>query len=113
MATEYKTGDTFPDLSGTIQDSLGNAVNVSAAISMRLLATRQGGAETFTGVAVKDDIGDVPTRGRWHYVLQPTNLSVAGTYEIEIEVTWSTGKIETFPDNKGRNPTFLVTPDLG
>lgn len=112
MATEYKTGDTFPDLSGTVQDASGSAVNISTATSIRLVAKRQSGSEVIAGVAVKDDIGDTPTRGKWHYVLQTSDLSVAGTWEVEIEVTWTTGKIETFPDNAGRNPTFLVTADL-
>jgi hypothetical protein len=112
LATEYKTGDTFPDLAGTIQDASGNAINVSTATSIRMVAKRTGGTEVITGTTIKDDDGTVPLRGRWHYVFASGDLAVAGTYEVEVEVTWTAGKIETFPDAQSRNPTFVVTPDL-
>lgn len=112
MATEYKTGDTFPLLRGTVKDSAGSAVNIFSATSIRMVAKRVGGAELVTGTTTKLDDNTVPLRGRWEYDFAPADLAVAGSYEVEVEVTWSAGNIETFPDNSSRNPTFTVTEDL-
>lgn len=107
---EYKTGDNYPSIAGVISDASG-AVNISTAVSLRFLA--KSGATTIIGTAVKDDVGDVPTRGTWHYVWGVSDLLVAGTYSVEIEVTWPSSKIETFPSSAANNPTFLVSADLG
>ena len=109
---EYKTGDTSPDITGTVTDALG-AVNIFTALSIRFIATNKTTPGTpIAGAAVKVDDGTAPLRGKWKYVWGASDLTVAGTYETEIEVTWTTGKIETFPNNKSRNPTFVVTDDL-
>lgn len=112
MATEYKTGDTWPPIEGTVTDADDNAVDISTASSVRFIAKKTGGVETITGTAENLDIGDLPTRGRWRYTWEAGDLDVAGVYQVEIEVTWQVGQIETFPDKDSRNPTFDVTPDL-
>lgn len=112
MATEYKTGDTFPPIKGTVLDANNAAVNVFTATSLRFIAKRVGGNEVITGAATKIDDGTLGLRGRWQYTWGSSDLSVAGDYETEIEVTWSVGNIETFPDNKTRNPVFNVSADL-
>lgn len=109
MAVEYKTGDTTPDLTGTVTDANG-PVNIFTATSLRFIS--KNGINTVTGAAVKIDDGTVPLRGKWKYVWAPTDLSIAGDWEVEIEVTWSAGKIETFPNSKTRNPHYTVTDDL-
>lgn len=110
MAVEYKTGDTTPDITGTVTDASG-PVNIFSATSIRFIA-KNGSNPVIAGVAVKIDDGTVPLRGKWKYVWGATDLSISGTWEVEIEVTWSAGKIETFPNAKGRNPSFTVTDDL-
>jgi hypothetical protein len=107
---EYKTGDTSPDITGTVSDANG-PVNIFGATSIRFIAKAASGSP-IAGTAVKIDDGTVPLRGKWKYVWGASDLAVAGSYEVEIEVTWSAGKIETFPNAKGRNPTFVVTDDL-
>lgn len=107
---EYKTGDNYPSIAGTVADANG-PVNISTAVSLKFVA--KSGATTITGVAVKDDVGDVPTRGTWHYVWITTDLAVAGTYQVEIEVTWPSSKVETFPSLGTANPTFIVSQDMG
>jgi hypothetical protein len=94
----YYTGDTWPPLSGTVKDAGGNAVNISTATSIRMVA--KSGATIITGATANDDDGSNPNRGRWHYNWAAADLSVAGDYIPEIEVTWdavsSPPKIETF-----------------
>lgn len=113
MATEFKTGDTSPDITGTVTDANG-PVNISTATALKFIAV--SGAKVITGAAVNLDIGDVPTRGKWRYVFTATDLNTVGDFEAEIEVTFPGGpptKITTFPNAKSRNPRFTVTADLG
>jgi hypothetical protein len=112
MATEYKTGDSYPPIRGTVKDNTGAAVAISTATTVRMIAKRVGGTETVTGATVKLDDGSTPLRGRWEYQLATSDLAVAGDYEVELEVTWPGGKIETFPDNQSRNPVITVSADL-
>lgn len=112
MPTEYKTGDTWPPIKGTVTDADEAAVNIFTATSVRFIAKKVGGTEVVTGVATKLDDGTVPLRGRWQYTWASNDLSVAGDYEVEIEVTWSAGQIETFPDAASRNPKYNVSTDL-
>lgn len=112
MPTEYKTGDTWPPIKGTVTDANDAAVNIFTATSIRFIAKKVGAADTVTGAAVKLDDGTLGLRGRWQYTWAPSDLSVAGSWEVEIEVTWTAGQIETFPDNASRNPQYVVTADL-
>jgi hypothetical protein len=106
---EYRTGDNYPPITGTVTDGAGAAVNISTAVSVRFVAV--SGATVITGSTTNLDVGDVPTRGTWRYSWGASDLSVAATYEFEIEVTWPSSKIQTFPSSKLRAPTFLVTAD--
>jgi hypothetical protein len=106
---EYKTGDTFPAISGTISDANG-PVNIFAASSIRFIA--KTGSTVIAGAATKIDDNTVPLRGKWSYSWGPSDLLAAGTYTCELEVTWSTGVIETFPSKDTNNPTFTVSADL-
>jgi hypothetical protein len=112
---EYKTGDTFPPISGVARDESGNPVDIHLAESARFVAKGKGPTPaTISGAVTIVDDGTVPLRGKYTYNWAPTDLSVADTYEAELEVTWTTVplKIQTFPSNKANNPTFIVTADL-
>lgn len=104
---EWKTGDTTPDIAGQVTDD-GGAVDISGASSVRFIAVCPDREDPIEGVC------NVPAgaSGIWSYTWASDDLDTAGTYEVEIEITWTTGKIQTFPNNKTRNPTFLVTEDL-
>lgn len=108
---EFRTGDTWPPLTGTVTDGAGNPVAINTASSVRMVALLQPGATVITGTTVIVDDGTAPNKGKWSYTWGASDLSAAGTYEVEIEVTWSAGKIQTFPSDKGRAATFKVTAD--
>lgn len=109
---EWKTGDTTQDMTGTVTDANG-PVNIFTAASIRFIAkSTTGSFPVIAGAAVKIDDGTSPLRGKWRYVWGATDLANAAEYESELEVTWTTGKVETFPNNKARNPHFLVSDDL-
>jgi hypothetical protein len=110
---EYKTGDDWPPLSGTVTD-LNGEVNISGANHIRvILKGRISGTIIASNATIIDD-GTVGLRGKWQYNWATNDLLVADTYEVEIEVTWALVplKIQTFPNAKTRNPTVSVTEDL-
>lgn len=104
---EYRQGDTWPPITGTITDGSGSPVDISTATSLSFIAV--SGATTITGVPTNLDDGTTPNMGKWSYTWGATDLSVAGSYKVEIPVTWETGKIESFPSNAANAPTFLVS----
>jgi hypothetical protein len=108
---EYFTGDTWPPLSGTVKDASDAAVNISGATSIRMIAKRSGGTEVIAGTATIVDDSTTPNRGKWTYEWASSDLSVAGSYVPEIEVTWPGGpptRIETFRTD---SETFTVKAD--
>jgi len=110
---KYKTGDTWPLLTGTISDDSG-AVNLSGAVSARIIM--KVGSTAITGAITIVDDGTVGKRGQWSYKPALNDFSVVGEYQTEIEVTWSTSttppEIETYPNDSALNPTIHVTADL-
>jgi hypothetical protein len=105
---EWKTGDTTPDIGGQLTDNDG-PVDISGATSVKFIAVCDARVDPIEGTC------DVPAgaSGLWSYTWGASDLDTAGTYFCEIEVTWTVGKIQTFPNNKERNPSFVVTEDLG
>jgi hypothetical protein len=106
---EYKTGDTWPPITGTVSDANG-VVDISSAASLRFIA--KSGAFVIAGAAENLDDGQPANAGKWKYTWGANDLANAGEYECEIEITWSAGVIETFPSKDSNNPTFAVTDDL-
>jgi hypothetical protein len=106
---EYKTGDTWPPITGIVSDANG-PVNINTATGVRFIA--KSGTTTIAGAATNLDDGTVPNRGKFKYTWGSSDLSQAGDYESEVEVTWQVGRVETFSSDKARNPTFHVTDDL-
>lgn len=101
----YYTGDTWPPLSGTAKDASGVAVDLSTSTSMRMVAKQVDGAAVIAGTAAFVSTG---SDGKWKYVWQSGDLATAASYCPELEVTWGTGRIETFRDDA---VTFLVKAD--
>ena len=111
---EYRSGDTWPAITGTVLDGASAAVNISTAISIKFVGWLQPAGATVigtSGTVTNLDDGTVGNRGKWSYLWGPTDLAVVGTYEVEIEVTWTTGKVESFPSSKSRASTYIVTGD--
>lgn len=112
MATPvFYTGDNWPPLQGTVKDANGAVVDISTAVSLRMVAKLT--ATIIAGTAVKRDAsrgGDgVGTDGKWEYVWGTSDLDTAGVGWIpEIEVTWPSSKIETFRTD---TETFTIKAD--
>lgn len=123
---EWKTGDTWPPIAMVAQKN-GEPRDISTADEIRMIASMSG-TVVFEGTmggglvhfGTVDENGDVVagdgTDGGVYYLLQENDLDVAMTPEIELEVTLDDAstppKIETYPNNKNRNPKITVTDDL-
>lgn len=98
--------DTFPPIRGTCLDENGDPVNLTGA-SVRFIMQPQD-SETDTvdaaGVIADADAGIV------YYDWQAADTAVAGSFFAEFEVTYSTGKVETFP--RAEPLVILIRADL-
>jgi hypothetical protein len=109
VTPEYYTGDTWPPLTGAATDADGAALDLSSADGLRMIAKAASGATVIEGAAANLTDG---TDGKWSYTWAADDLSVAGSYCPELEITWdessSPPKIETCRDDA---VTFLVKAD--
>lgn len=112
---KYKTGDTWPPLSGTATDD-GGAVNISTADSLRVVLKLDSPPTTKSLPATNLDVGTPETRGKWEAPLAADTWDNPGDWETELEVTWDNTatppEIETYPNDKDNNPLVHVTADL-
>ena len=86
----------------------GLPVDLTQATSARLIATLEGASTpAITGVLTFV----VPrSSGQVSYAWQTNDTSTVGSYRAEVEVTWSDGTLQTFP-NAGYIP-LTILPDL-
>lgn len=88
MAT-FPTGDTAPDLTGTCTSN-GVPANITGSTLALHLKKPSGTVVTKTGIV------DSGAAGTWHYSWVTNDLDQAGTWWVELQVTYSGGKIQTF-----------------
>jgi uncharacterized protein YfaS (alpha-2-macroglobulin family) len=103
MAFTIKQFDTSPSIRATLKDAAGTPVLLNGA-------TVQIVVKTLDGVVVIEEPMTIttPLAGGVEYDWQTGDTSVAGTYFVEFEVTYTDLSIETFP-NDGFLP-LVITP---
>lgn len=102
-----KQNDTSPSMRATLKGSDGSAINLNNATVGFKMGPITGGALTVEAAADIFDAGE----GVIEYLWTTDDTSTSGSYRAEIEVTYSDGKVETFP-----NSGFIrveITPDIG
>lgn len=95
MAFPIKKNDTSPSLLATLQDGNGAAIDLTGA-SVRFLMRQIGSS------AVKVDAAMTVTdasAGSVRYDWQAGDTDTSGSYQVEFEVTYAGGGIETFPND--------------
>lgn len=102
-----KQNDTWPVLAFTLSDAAGT-VDLTSATTIRLIMKL--GSTTVIGVCDKD-ANQVTNRGKGTYTWIAADTATAGPFRAEFEITWSNGKVETFP-NTGYK-TIEIVGDLG
>lgn len=96
----YHVGDTAPDLTGQCT-SAGTPKNITGAALEVHVRRPDGTVISRPGTIV------TPATGDWSMPLQVGDLTKAGTHRVEVQVTYSNGKVQTFgPEN------LLVDPQL-
>ncbi|MEN8659819.1 MAG: BppU family phage baseplate upper protein [Marivita sp.] len=106
MTFNIKQNDTFPDLEGVLTDENGTPINLTDATAVRFHMRDAEGT-----VVIDADMTVVsPADGTVYYSWQGADTATAGTFEAEVEVTYSTGKIETFPNNTYTE--VIITDDI-
>jgi hypothetical protein len=98
-----KRGDNRPFLQMFLERD-GTAVNLTGAVSARILM-RVGNTTTASSLLFGDRVAGEVVLG-W-----TTQTATVADFVCEVEVTWSTGVIETFP-NSGTFSVSVVA-DLG
>lgn len=107
MSIAYmKRGDTSPSWDILCLDDDGNAVNVEGA-SVQFHA-RLAGSDTLK----VDSAGSVVDGAAGHVRYEPTSsdTDTVGLYEVEVEMTFSDGSIETFPNSTSLQ--ILIIDDI-
>jgi len=101
-----KENDTLPAIRAILKDSSGAVVNLTnATVRFHMRNTSNSNIKVDSAATVVDAAGGVVD-----YEWTSADTDVAGQYEIEFEVTFSGGGIQTFPnDSYG---TVVVYDDL-
>lgn len=99
MAADFsiKKGDTRPALAATLKDN-DVAIDLTNATSVLLLAKRT------TSQAGTPDISGTCTfvnrpAGQISYTWAAGNTSIVGIYNLEFQITWNDGGVETVPND--------------
>lgn len=94
-STVFTTGDTAPDLTGTVNTDL-----TGATLQLHL---KPAGGDVLTVTATTTDA----TNGAWSYTWAAGDLATAGRWVCELQVTYVDGRIQTFGPQ-----VFYVQPQL-
>lgn len=112
--TEWTQNDTWPPLKLQLSDDTGVLTTLPEADLIRFIAKPSTGA-SILGTAIPIDPID-PGGYNLLYTWGATDLSVPGTYRIEIEVTWDDAttpdQVESWSSSEGDLPVLIVRPQL-
>lgn len=106
----WKVGDTWPPYSAFLQQAGGASVlSLSAASSVEFLAKNSG--NTATSILIRGQMTVASAaQGYVTYTFGASDLILADTYNVEYEILWQAGGIETVPNDS--YDSFTVLKDL-
>lgn len=110
--TTFKANDTYDFIEVTAQalntsTGLMEPIDLTNAVSARLIIKG-----TFTVPEATVTFYDRPN-GVLRRDIASGDFNKPDTYEVELEITWPGGKIESIPNKKSANPTIEIDPELG
>jgi len=108
--TRLKRGDTSPAFTATLRDRNGDPIDLTGATLRFLMRT----AETFGAGTVIDSAAAIvgaPTDGAMSYTWTAPDTLTPGKFWAEVEVTFGSGEVETFP-NVGFHEV-IIEQDIG
>ncbi|MGQ0669342.1 MAG: hypothetical protein ACT4PO_06680 [Actinomycetota bacterium] len=101
-----KKGDLEPAIKATLQDAAGAAVDLTGATVKFIMASLAATTPKILAAATIT----AATTGKVEYVWIGTDTDTDGRYRGEFEVTWASGKKQTFPSDG--YVEIIVTEDL-
>ena len=101
--TLFVTGDTAPTLSGVVTSGTTPASLVGAAVVLQFRKPDRAGQVSFATVTDA-------AAGAWSYTWATGEL-IAGTWEVEVQVTYAGGAVQTFPTEAPAR--FVVRSEIG
>ena len=95
-----KRNDLLPVLAATLEDADG-AIDLAGATVKLLMRDRALGTVKVNAAATVVQVGDGTdgSKGKVSYTWAGTNTDTAGTYDAEWQITFSTGKTLTVPND--------------
>ena len=106
--TRLKRGDTSPRFSATLLDSAGVAVDLAGATARFIMR-----AASFPRTVKVDQPATIvapASSGQVVYAWAPADTDTPGGFDAELEITFGTGEVETFPND--RNHRVMILDDL-
>lgn len=109
MSTDFtiRKGDTAPVFDTTLKDPDGNPPDLTGATIVFSMRDQFTGTHLITGSCT---IVGSPTLGQISYAWTPTDTAIPGWYYALFTVTYSNGKIESYPNDHFM--TVLVTSSV-
>jgi len=101
-----KQNDTSPDFAAVLTDAAGNLAALTGATVQFHMAEEDG---TVVVDAVATVVSTVTATVS--YAWQVGDTATPGKYYAEFEVTFSNGKVETFPNDR-KGTRILIQPEL-
>lgn len=95
MVITYTAGDSEPSFEVQILDRDGNALNLTTAASVEFRAKITTGSTTIT----RSGTITTASTGWCKFTWDTTDLAVVGIYNMQVRVTWSTGRWSSHPNN--------------
>lgn len=115
MAFTLKQHDTRPVYIAALvtdpEDPSPMPIDLTDATSVKILMRRQGstdddGPSVDAAMTVEDAVGGIVS-----YAWDAADTSATGIFDVEFEITWSDGGIETIPNESYK--TVEIKDDLG
>lgn len=105
MALTFKRGDTYPNLKIALTQS-GAAISLAAASYVTIIM-KSGSTTLELGPATITDAAG----GLIEYAWQVGDTAIVGTYQLECEIHWAAGGIQTVPN--ATYDSVVIMQDLG
>ena len=95
MVITYTAGDSEPSFEVQILNRDGNPLNLTTASSVELRAKITTGSTTIT----RSGTITTASTGWCKFTWATTDLATVGIYNMQVRVTWSTGRWSSHPNN--------------
>ena len=105
-----KQNDKLRPFRATLLDAEKEPIDLTEADSVELHIGYHGAPDNAI-VSRAAAILDPPTAGRIQVYLTQEELTTSGEYDVEVQINWVGGGIETVPSKEGQNKA-IISPEV-